>query len=585
MKNAIVNKGACSLVHIIFNKGLQLLVHMQPAVHIIIILSLALFLFAVPVLCPAQTQFARAVGGTDNDYAKSVVQTNDGGYVIAGYTYSFGAGGDDLFLVKFDSTGVVEWAKTVGGTGNDKGYSVIQTFDGGYAVVGETWTFSAGSCDLFLVKFSSTGAVEWSRTVGGTNIDYGGSVIQTTDGGYAVAGATYSFGAGTPTYKNLFFVKVDSMGSIEWSRAIGGTDDDYGKSVLQTSDGGYAVVGLTESFGAGLDDLFLVKLSATGTVEWTKAIGGTNYDYGNSIVQTSDGGYAVAGWTQSFGTSGSDLFLAKFSLTGEFEWFHAVDGTSDDIGRSIVQTANGGYAVAGFTYSFGAGFYDLFLVKFDSTGAIEWSRVVGGGAYDYGNSVVQTTDGGYAVAGETESFGAGNRDLFLVKFGRDGNSCIGEYVSPTVTDVIPTITDTLPTVTEVSPIVTDTLPTVTNVTPEVDTICTGLGIMETIVKPQTPEINVSPNPFNLSCAITLSGVNKGACSLVDGTVEIYDLRGNVVWKANLSDSKERLQRDAKRRWSSGTLVWTPDKSIPSGIYLIKATIGEQTITKRAILMK
>ena len=214
-------------------------------------------------------------------------------------------------------------------------------------------------------------------------------------------------------------MKFNSSGSVEWAKAIGGTSDDVGISVIQTNDGGYAVAGNTASYGAGSADLFLVKFSAIGSIEWSRAVGGTDFDYSYSVVQTTDGGYAVAGWTESFG----------------------------------------------------AGLDDLFLVKFSSAGAVEWSRAVSVTSSDYGYSLAQTSDGGFAVAGNTYNFGAGSDDLFLVKFGILGETCCGEEVFLIVTDVSPTVTDVSPTVTDVSPTVTDVTPTVTDVMPIVTEIC------------------------------------------------------------------------------------------------------------------
>jgi len=266
-----------------------------------------------PDSCPMEI-FCTAIGGTSDDVGYSVVQTTDGGFAVAGYTDSFGAGSRDFFLVKFSSSGAVSWAKAIGGTEYDRCASVVQTTDGGFAVAGRTSSFGAGGWDFFLVKFSSAGALEWSRTAGGMDADYGYSVVQTTDGGFAVAGYTNSFGAGD---YDLFLVKFTSTGAVEWSRAVGGTNYDDGYSVVQTTDGGFAVAGRTESFGAGSADFFLVKFSSAGAVEWSRAVGGTNDDYGLSVVQTTDGGFAVAGYTNSFGAGSYDLFLVKFGILGE----------------------------------------------------------------------------------------------------------------------------------------------------------------------------------------------------------------------------------------------------------------------------
>jgi len=480
------------------------------------------FLFAG--LCPAQTQFSRAVGGTGYEEPRSVVQTNDGGYAVAGYTSSFGAGRNDLFLVKLSSIGSLDWAKAVGGTDSDHGYSVVQTNDGGYAVAGYTSSFGAGGSDLFLVKFDSTGSVEWAKAVGGISGDVGNSVIQTTDNGYVVMGVTRSFGAVPPTY-DLFLVKFNSTGSLEWAKAVVGLHIPSGRSVVQTSDGGYALTGV----------ITLVKLSSTGSLEWAKAVVGLHIPSGRSVVQTSDGGYALTGV--------------------------------------------------------------ITLVKLSSTGSLDWAKAVGGISGDVGNSVIQTTDGGYAVAGYTSSFGAGRSDLFLVKFDSDGNTCIGSEAFPTVMDVIPSVDSVSPTVTIPPLSISDVTPTITIVDPTVTVICTDL-ISETLSKPISFELTVSPNPFNSSCAITISTISA--------TVEIFDLQGRLVWnKPSDSDyigATSLIKRGkpeavplnkgdvAKRQGvsasSQGIIIWNPSESISSGVYLVRATTDDgQQIAKRIVYLK
>jgi len=415
---------------------------------------------------------ARAIGGTNSDKGWSVVQTSDGGFVVAGYTRSFGAGSSDLFLVKFNSSDSVQWAKAVGGTNDDYGYSVIQTSDSGLVVAGYTESFGAGYDDLFLVKFNSSGSVQWAKAVGGTGYDYGYSVVQTSDSGFVVAGYTYSFGAGSG---DLFLVKFNSSGSVQWAKAVGGTGWDYGHSVIQTSDSGLVVVGLTMSYGvlyhAIICDLFLVKFNSSGSVQWAKAVGGTNLDFGESVIETSDSGLVVAGYTGSYGAGGDNLFIVKFNSSGSVQWAKAVGGTSGDYGNSVIQTSDSGFVVAGYTRSFGAGNEDLFLVKFNSSGSMQWAKAVGGANDDEGYSVIQASNSGLVVSGYTQSFGAGSSDLFLVKFGSDGSCCIGTSVTPTVTTVSPTVNSPSPSTATPTPTVTTVSPTVTNVSPTETDCC------------------------------------------------------------------------------------------------------------------
>jgi hypothetical protein len=255
------------------------------------------------------TSFAKTYGGAYYDQAYSVQQTSDGGYILAGGTYSFGAGGWDIFLIKTDANGSIQWAKTYGGTDWDEAYSVQQTSDGGYILAGGTYSFGAGGADIFLIKTDANGNIIWAKTYGGTYGAY--SVQQTSDGGYILAGST-----GFGPYYDIFLIKTDANGNIQWAKTYGGTDEDRAYSVQQTSDGGYIVVGRTLSFGAGGLDIFLIKTDANGNIIWAKTYGGTAWDGVSSVQQTSDGGYIVAGFTGSFGAGYYDVFLIKTDANG-----------------------------------------------------------------------------------------------------------------------------------------------------------------------------------------------------------------------------------------------------------------------------
>lgn len=259
----------------------------------------------------------RTYGGTNTEVANSVVQTSDGGYALAGYTSSYGAGGQDMWLVKTDSAGNHLWNKTYGGTEYDGAYYLIQTSDGGYALGGYTGSFGAGYRDMWLVKTDGGGNVLWNKTYGGTDYDEAYSLAQTSDGGYALAGFTYSLGAGL---SDMWLVKTDGAGNMQWGRTYGGTGYEEARSVIQTIDGGYALGGFTGSFGAGSYDMWLVKTDGFGNMLWSRAFGGTGSDGIRSVVQTSNGGYALAGYTYSFGVGDSDMWLIRTDQRGDIAW-------------------------------------------------------------------------------------------------------------------------------------------------------------------------------------------------------------------------------------------------------------------------
>ena len=371
----------------------------------------------------AQTSWWRNYGGIGDDGGESVQPTSDGGYVIAGWTWSFGAGDGDFYLVKTNARGDTLWTRTYGGTGYDLGYSVQQTTDGGYVIAGYARSFGAGNGDVYLIKTNGSGDSLWTRTYGGTSEDRARSVQQTADGGYIVAGHTYSFGAGS---YDVYLIRTNAQGDTLWTRTYGGTSVDQGYSVQQTADGGYVIAGYTFSYGAGNADVYLVKTDASGDTLWTRTYGGASYDYVRSVQPTTDGGYIIAGNTESYGVGSRDVYLVKTDASGDTLWTRTCGGSSRDDGQSVQPTTDGGLIIAGHTESFGTGGSDVYLIKMNAQGDTLWARTYGDTNDDYGNSVQPTTDGGYIIAGYTESFGADSIDVCLIKTDSLGNVGIEE---------------------------------------------------------------------------------------------------------------------------------------------------------------
>ena len=264
----------------------------------------------------AAVKFAKTYGGTWNDWASSVQQTSDGGYIVAGTTWSFGAQISDILLIKTDAYGNTIWAKIYREMDENNAYSVQQTSDGGYIVLGETgyydWNTDQSMYGILLIKTDANGNVQWAKIYRFPNA-VASYVRQTSDGGYIVAGLEYFHGVG---YGGILLIKTDANGNVQWAKIYGGTDD-WVYSVQQTSDGGYIVAGGTISFGAGMGDILLIKTDANGNLQWAKTYGGTNWDDAFSVQQTSDGGYIVAGETQSFGAGWSDFLLIKTDANGD----------------------------------------------------------------------------------------------------------------------------------------------------------------------------------------------------------------------------------------------------------------------------
>ncbi|MFH1321539.1 MAG: T9SS type A sorting domain-containing protein [Bacteroidota bacterium] len=371
----------------------------------------------------------KAFGEVDEDNLVFVQPTFDGGYIFAGYTDNFGAGSYDYYLVKTDAAVQIEWSKIYGGPDWDFIMRVQQTADSGYVMVGYTWSFGAGQYDAYVVKTDVNGDEQWSKTYGGADIDYGHGIIQTMDGGYMITGSTQSFGAGS---EDVYMIKTDADGNTEWTKTYGGTSLDYGNITYQTADSGYVVVGTTYGLGAGNSDVFLLRTDVNGGFLWSKAYGGASFDNGISFRQTPDGGYIICGYTESFGEGNTDAYVIKTDSTGNLEWSKTYGGQEQDDADWIELTDDGGYILSGYTASFGGGNGDAYLIKLDMNGNPAWTKAYGGQYMDVGKSVLQTPDGGFIITGTTKSFGPGDYDGFVIKTDASGNTVCNEFATATV---------------------------------------------------------------------------------------------------------------------------------------------------------
>jgi hypothetical protein len=427
-------------------------------------LFFSLFIIAAGVSAQAPPiQWQKALGGTQGDWGwwpGSIQQTTDGGYIVASSSVSNDGdvsgnhGNSDYWIVKMAATGNIQWQRCLGGSGDEWATSIQQTTDGGYIVAG--WSHSndgdvsgnhggIGIPDYWIVKLDATGNIQWQRCLGGSLDEFAYSIEQTTDGGYIVAGGTSSDdGDVSGNHVNLdqsvfdyWIVKLDAIGNIQWQRCLGGSDNEWSGtsglfseySIEQTTDGGYIVAGSASSNDGDVSgnhggyDYWIVKLDVTGNIQWQRCLGGSFHDFVRSIEQTTDGGYIVAGEDQ-FGVS----WILKLDAIGNIQWQQSLDVI---FVSSIEQTTDGGYIVAGTSYSNNGNVYcnhvgyNYRLVKLDATGNIQWQQCLGGSGDDGAGSIEQTTDGGYIVAGTSSSNDGdvsgnhGASDYWIVKLGFD----------------------------------------------------------------------------------------------------------------------------------------------------------------------
>ena len=401
-----------------------------------LLLTILVVCFSYSINTNAQTTFQKTFGGiSGSDVGYSVQQTADQGYIITGISESYGAGTASVFLIKTDSSGNTLWVKTFGGSNSEGGYSVQQTTDGGYIITGHTYSYG-GVGEIWLIKTNNIGNKLWTKRFGGAASEEGKSVQQTADQGYIITGFVESFGAGD---RDVYLIKTNNSGNIIWTKTFGGTGWDEGTFVRQTSDGGYIITGFTESFGVGGNcggfcrDVYLIKTNSSGDTLWTKTYGGLYDDEGYSVQQTVDGGYIITGTTSSFPAGFPDFYLIKTDANGDALWTKTYGGANEDYGYSVQQTADGGYIIIGSTSSFGAGSRDVYLIKTNSSGDTLWTKTYGGTFWDEGYSVRQTADGGYIITG-SYSFQATFSDFYLIKTDDNGNTggC-NQYSTATIT--------------------------------------------------------------------------------------------------------------------------------------------------------
>jgi len=318
--------------------------------------------YLIKTNCYGDTLWSKTYGGILDDVGYSVKQTYDSGYILTGWTESYGAGCSDVYLIRTDKYGDTLWTRTYGGSNYDKGTSIQITADSGFIISGWSESFGNGKEDFYLIRTDSNGDTLWSRTYGGRDNDWSMSVELTNNNEFIVVGATESFGSGD---YDIFLIRLNNSGDTLWSRTYGGRGRDWGMSLNKTNDTGYIITGGTSSYGDGEYNIYLIKINSYGDTIWTSAFGGNDISAGYSVQQTNDNGYIITG------CSSCDACLIKTDNAGDVIWKEIFGGSGNDIGSSVCQTRDGGYIFVGKIYSFGLGSHDVYLIKTDSFGNVQ----------------------------------------------------------------------------------------------------------------------------------------------------------------------------------------------------------------------
>jgi hypothetical protein len=363
-------------------------------------------------------EFKRVVGGPALDRGVHVSSVRDGGYIVVGATANTDGGDEDVLLVRFDAQGEVLWSRTHGGGGEENGWCVHEVGDG-LTIAGFTKSTGAGGYDAYLLRTDADGQEGWSRTYGGPADDRCWGLLPLADGGYALVGETVNAASGA---EDCWLLRTDAEGNELWSRTYGGEASDRAFAIAPAADGGFVLAGQTYSFGAGERDAYVIKTDSAGHEEWSRVFGGPARDVGHGIDRTDDGRFLVTGYTASFGAVGYDPYLIMIDAAGDTAWTRALP--QPVVCRTLTgeEAANGGFFLTGFTHDPRGGSGAAALLRIDGDGRLEWLREflpAPRGGQSFGYTVRATADGGCVVTGHTTVGSAGDLDLFLVKYGAD----------------------------------------------------------------------------------------------------------------------------------------------------------------------
>jgi hypothetical protein len=465
---------------------------------------------------PPDTLWARYIGTSTIDYGYSVKQTPDGGFIATGVTYSSGNG--DVYLLKVSAAGDSMWSRTYGGPEEDIGRCVWVCRDGGYIIAGDTDSYGAGLTDLYLIRTNACGDTLWTRAYGGSSTDHGRSVIQTDEGGFLAVGSAGSW----HTRYEAWLVKTDADGDSVWTRRYHTYNNTHAYEVVENTFGGetYAVAGYGR-WGTEYDDFYLIKTEQDGDTLWTRVYGSTRWEFAEGLDLTSDHGYVVAGYSSSFGAAYYDFLVARVDAGGDSLWQRLYYRLGYEYARSVRETPDGGYIVAGETNWGTHGGNDVYLIKLDARGDTLWTRVYGSASHDTAYEVQVTSDGGYIIGGYGYDYAGGGYDFYLIRLGADAS--VGPGGRPL----------------------------------------------------QRLKVDISPNPFTSSVGISYVLARPASVQ-----ADIYDVAGRHVCAL-----ASGVAQEAGRR----SLVWEgrdgEGAALPAGIYFLSLHAGDARAVEKIVLVQ
>ncbi len=505
-------------------------------------------------------------GDTGVDKATCMIKTSENGFAVAGYTYSYGSGNVGICILNLKQDGSYRWGKLLNSGRGDIANSLIQTSDSGFILAGATNSHGLDFFeDMYLVKLDSKGELQWAKTFGTNGWDNAYTITQTSDNGYIVTG----YSRISSSEYGLLIVKFSETGYIEWSKLAEKVSNGLvTSSLIQTIDYGYGIAGTLYTVSDNSDICF-IKLNSLGMLQWSWLIGGSNDEQPFSVCQTVDNGYAIAGYTNTYGAGYPDLYIVKLAITGNIQWTRTIGGDNDDYALSIMNTPEGGFIVGGESFTFGSGWIDMFLVKLDNNGRYIWGKTIGSSEMDFIRSVVYDNDNGFVAVGNTEAYNSGYSDMYIVKTDPLGNAC-GNTTTP-----VPHI-DSGGTINKYPVNIYD-IPTLllsvnTNITDwgNITNLCfTGLSSNSGELPLLFSLHQNYPNPFNPVTKIEFDIPKQSFAKII-----IYDLIGHEVTTL----VNEQLKPGSYSVDWDGT-------GFASGVYFYSLITNEFTETKRMVLIK
>ena len=396
------------------------------------------------------------LGGSNIDQGNGVAIDSAGNIIAVGYTWSEGLGFIAALIAKYDSLGVLQWQRTLSGTGVEIANAVAIDSADNIIVLAETSSDGEGAADLLIAKYNSSGTLQWDRTLGSSNNEQGNGVAIDSADNIIVVGGTYGTGAGG---FDALIAKYNSSGTLQWQRTLGGASNDLANGVAIDSADNIIIAAYSYSEGAGSEDSLIAKYNSSGTLQWQRTLGGSDRERFIGVAIDSADNVIAAGFAKSDGAGGEDILIAKYNSSGTLQWDRTLGGASNDAANGVAIDSADNIIVIGDAASDGAGGDDVLIAKYNSSGTLQWQRTLGGSDTDIGYAVAIDSADNIIVVGKTRSDGAGSDDVLIAKLPPDGSKT-GTYGSLTYAEAV--LTDEAAVLTDEAAVLTDAAASLTD---------------------------------------------------------------------------------------------------------------------------